>query len=63
MFLQLSFSVQMERSTKMVEPTYFLLWWNIDGSLSVSTANAIQSGEKVVGGEVTALYQRTTLRS
>ena len=42
----------------MAEPTYFLVRWSVDGSLSVSTANAIQSGEKVVGGEVTALYQR-----
>lgn len=47
-----------KKSTKMAEPTYFLVRWSVDGSLSVSTANAIQSGEKVVGGEVTALYQR-----
>ena len=47
-----------KKSTKMAEPTYFLVRWSVDGSLSVSTANAIQLGEKVVGGEVTALYQR-----
>ena len=57
-FAAVFFSVQLEKSAKMVEPTYFLLRWSVDGSLSVSTANAIQSGEKVVGGEVTALYQR-----
>ena len=62
MFLQSSFSVQSERSAKMVEPAYFLLWWSIDGSLYVSTANTIRSGEKVVSGEVTTPYQRTTLR-
>lgn len=59
MFLQLSlFSSVGKKSAKMAEPTYFLVRWSVDGSLSVSTANAIQSGEKVVGGEVTALYQR-----
>ena len=42
----------------MTTASHFLLHWNVDSSLSVTTANAIQSGEKVVGGAVTALYQR-----
>ena len=46
------------KGANMTTASHFLLHWNVDSSLSVTTANAIQLGEKVVGGAVTALYQR-----